>query len=124
MGANIITSTYGGDAFDSKSVSAAVTQTVSQASLSMVLTSTPNPSAFGKSVKFTARLTSNGGLPSGQPVTFSYNGATLGTVNINSYGVATFFTTTLPQGIGHRHSCVRGQRGLQFGFGDRDQVVN
>jgi uncharacterized repeat protein (TIGR03803 family) len=98
VGADTLTATYGGDAFNGKSVSAAITQTVSQASISMVLTSTPNPSTFGTSVKFTAKLTSNGGLPSGQPVTFSYNGATLGTANVNSTGVATFYTTTLPRG--------------------------
>ena len=84
VGANTLTATYNGDALNGKSVSAAITQTVSQASLSMVLTSTPNPSTFGKSVKFTAKLTSNGGLPSGQPVTFSYNGATLGTANVRA----------------------------------------
>ena len=98
VGTDSLTATYNGDTFNGKSASAAVTQTVSQASISMVLTSTPNPSTFGKSVKFTARLTSNGGLPSGQPVTFSDNGATMGTANFSSYGVATFFTTTLPQG--------------------------
>ena len=64
----------------------------------MVLTSTPNPSTFGKSVKFTASLTSNGSLPTGQPVIFSYNGATLGTANVNSTGVAIFSTTSLPRG--------------------------
>src|ERR1039458_8180925 len=98
VGTDALTATYNGDASNSKSVSAAITQTVSQAAISMVLTSTPNPSAFGESVKFTATLTSNGGLPSGQPVTFSYNGATLGTANVNSSGVATFLTTTLPHG--------------------------
>ncbi len=98
VGTDSLTATYNGDVLNGKSVSAAITQTVSQASLSMVLTSTPNPSTFGKSVKFTAKLTSNGGLPSGQPVTFSYNGATLGTANVTSTGVATFSTTTLPQG--------------------------
>lgn len=98
VGANTLTSIYNGDAFNGKSVSAAITQTVSQASVSTVLTSTPNPSTFGESVKFTARLTSNGGLPTGQTVTFTYNGATLGTANVNSTGVATFSTATLPRG--------------------------
>jgi hypothetical protein len=98
VGVNTLTSSYNGDAFNAKSVSPAITQTVSQASVRMVLTSTPNPSTFGKPVKFTATLTSNGNLPTGQPVTFSYNGATLGTVNVNSTGVATFSTTSLPRG--------------------------
>jgi hypothetical protein len=105
VGTDSLTATYNGDASNGKSVSAAITQTVSQASISMVLTSTPNPSAFGESVKFTATLTSNGGLPSGQPVTFSYNGATLGTASVNSSGVATFSTTTLPHGS-HRASAA------------------
>ncbi len=96
--ANTLTSTYNGDVFNAKSVSAGITQTVSQASIQMVLTATPNPSTFGGLVHFTARLTSNGSLPTGQPVTFSYNGATLGTANFNSTGVATFSTTTLPRG--------------------------
>jgi hypothetical protein len=98
VGANTLTSTYNEDAFNGKSVSAAITQTVNRASVSMTLTSTPNPSTLGKSVKFTARLTSNGGLPTGQPVTFSYNGATLGTANVTTTGVATFSTETLPAG--------------------------
>jgi hypothetical protein len=98
VGADTLTSTYNGDALNGKSVSAAITQAVSQASIRMVLTSTPNPSTFGESVKFTATLTSNGGLPSGQPVTFSDRDANLGTANVNSKGVATFHTTTLPRG--------------------------
>src|ERR1019366_2335077 len=98
VGANSLTATYNGDTSNGRSVSAAITQTVSQASISMVLTSYPNPSTAGTSVKFTAKLTSNGGLPSGQPVTFRYNGATLGTANVNSIGVATFYTTALPRG--------------------------
>lgn len=97
VGTHSITANYEGDAFNSGSAWA-VTQTVSQAPVSMMLTSTPNPSTFGKSVKFTATLTSNGGVPSFQPVTFSYNGVTLGTANVSSTGVATFLTKTLPQG--------------------------
>jgi hypothetical protein len=98
VGANTLTSTYNGDAFNAKSVLAGITQTVRQASIHVVLTSTPNPSTLGKSVHFTATLTSNGSLPTGQPVTFSYNGAILGTVNVSSTGVAIFSTTSLPRG--------------------------
>ncbi len=123
-GTHSITATYGGDAFNGSSVSAVITQTVSQASLSMMLTSTPNPSALGKSVKFTASLTSNGGLPSGQPVTFSYNGATLGTVNINSYGVATFSTKTLPQGSDLVTAAYVGSVNCSSASATVTQVVN
>ena len=124
VGANTLTAIYNGDALNAKSVSAAITQTVSQAFLSMVLTSTPNPSTFGKSVKFTATLTSDGGLPSGQPVTFSYNNATLGTANVNGKGVATFFTTTLPQGSDVVTAAYAGSVDYSSASATVTQVVN
>jgi uncharacterized repeat protein (TIGR03803 family) len=124
VGANTLTATYNGDAFNSSSESAAITQTVSQASVSIVLTSTPNPSTFGKSVKFTATLTSNGGVPSGQPVTFSYNGATLGTANVNSKGVATFSTTTLPQGSDDVTAAYAGTVDYSSASASVTQLVN
>ncbi len=123
-GVDTLTATYNGDALNAKSVSAAITQTVSQASLSMVLTSTPNPSTFGKSVKFTATLTSTGGLPSGQPVTFSYNNATLGTANVNGKGVATFSTTTLPQGSDVVTAAYAGNVDYSSASATVTQVVN
>ena len=124
VGANTLTATYNGDAFNGKSVSAAITQTVSQASVSMVLTSTPNPSTFGQSVKFTATLTSNGGVPTGQPVTFSYNGATLGTANVNGKGVATFSTTTLPRGSDAVTATYAGSMDYSSTSASVTQVVN
>jgi hypothetical protein len=124
VGANTLTSTYNGDAFNAKSVSAAITQTVRQASIHMVLTSTPNPSTFGKPVKFTASLTSNGGLPTGQPVTFSYNGATLGTANVNSTGVATFSTITLPRGSDAVTAAYAGSVDYSSDSATVTQVVN
>jgi len=124
VGANTLTATYNGDAFNGKSVSAAITQTVSQASVSMVLTSTPNPSTFGKSVKFTATLTSNGSLPAGQPVTFSYNGATLGTANVNSKGVATFSTITLPRGSDVVTAAYAGSVDYSSASANLTQIVN
>ncbi len=122
-GVDTLTATYNGDAWNGKSGSA-ITQTVSQAAISMVLTSTPNPSASGKSVKFTARLTSTGGLPSGQPVTFSYNSATLGTANVNSTGVATFSTTTLPQGSDVVTAAYAGSVDYSSASATVTQVVN
>src|ERR1019366_3412245 len=123
VGTDALTDTYNGDAFNAKSVSAAITQTVSQASVSMVLTSYPNPSSFGASVKFTAKLTSNGGLPSGQPVTFSYNGATLGTANVNT-GVATLSTITLPRGSDAVTAAYAGTVDYSSASATVTQVVN
>ncbi len=124
VGADTLTATYNGDAWNGKSVSAGITQTVSQASITMVLASTPNPSASGTSVKLTAKLTSNGGLPSGQPVTFSYNNATLGTANVNSTGVATFSTTTLPQGSDVVTAAYAGSSDYSSASATVTQVVN
>jgi hypothetical protein len=124
VGADTLTATYNGNAFNGKSVSPAITQTVRQASISMVLTSDPNPSTFGTSVKFTAKLTSKGGLPSGQPVTFSYNGATLGTANVNSIGVATFYTTALPRGSDLVTAAYAGTVDYSAASATVTQVVN
>ena len=96
LGSNSLTAAYNGDALNNKSTSQAVTQTVNQATVTMKLTSSLNPSTAGQSVKFTATLSSTGSLPTG-PVTFSYNGTTLAQVSITR-GVASFSTKTLPQG--------------------------
>ena len=65
-----------------------------KAATSLSLTSTPNPSLIGQPVTFTARVTGNS--PTGT-ITFTYNGATIGTAALVS-GVATFTIATLPAG--------------------------
>jgi hypothetical protein len=75
-------------------------------------------------VKFTATLTSNGGLPSGQPVTFSYNGTTLGTANVNAKGVATFLTTALPHGSEMVTAAYAGTVDYSSASATVTQVVN
>jgi hypothetical protein len=97
VGSDAVTAIYNGDAQDGKMTSAPFTQAVNPAMINMTFTSSPNPSTFGKAVKFTATLTSNGKLPNGQTVTFGYNGTNLGTGNISG-GKAVFSTTTLPAG--------------------------
>jgi hypothetical protein len=96
-GSDSLTAAYGGDAQNAKSTSP-LTVTVNPAQITIALTSSPNPSTHGKAVKFTATLTSNGGLPVGQTVTFSFNGSTLGTVKVASTGIAALTTATLPAG--------------------------
>jgi hypothetical protein len=100
VGVDAIVATYNGDAQDGKITSAPFTQMVNQATISLTLTSSLNPSPFGKTVKFTATLTSNGSLPSGsgQVVIFGSNDTTLGTGNIAG-GKAVFSTATLPSGF-------------------------
>jgi len=98
VGVDSLTATYDGDSNDGKSTSPPLMQTVNQAQITMTLSSTPNPSKHGQAVKFTATLSSNGGLPVGQPVTFSYNSTPLGNGNVGPLGIAVFVTNALPQG--------------------------
>ena len=68
------------------------------------LTSTPNPSAFGQSVAFTATVT--GASPTGT-VTFKDGAATLGTGTLNGAGQATLSTSSLTVGS-HSITAVYG----------------
>ncbi|MET3967203.1 capsular polysaccharide biosynthesis protein [Bradyrhizobium sp. S3.9.1] len=60
------------------------------------LTSSKNPSSYGESVTFTAKVSSLGGTPTGT-VTFNDGGTPIGTSTLSA-GVATFATTTLAVG--------------------------
>jgi large repetitive protein len=97
LGMLSLTASYGGDSDDYTSTGS-LGLTVNQAQIMMMLSSSPNPSSSGKTVTFTATLTSNGGLPTGQAVTFSYNGTTLGKGTVSASGLAVFSTKTLPAG--------------------------
>ena len=56
VGAHSITAVYGGDANDVARTSAILAQTVNKAACSVALASSANPSAFGQSVIFTAKV--------------------------------------------------------------------
>jgi hypothetical protein len=122
VGALSLTGTYIGDTFSARSTSAAIKQTVTQAQIGMMLTSTPNPSTLGQSVKFTATFTSTGGLPTGT-VTFSNGSTTLGTAQINA-GKATFLTTALPHGTDQITATYTGNVDYCSASGSIAQVVN
>jgi Big-like domain-containing protein/ASPM-SPD-2-Hydin domain-containing protein len=95
IGTHSITAQYGGDTFDNVSTSAAFIQHVLPAS-STSLTASPNPSVFGQSVTFTARVTAISGTPTGI-VKFEDAGTTLGTGTLSA-GKATFTTAALSAG--------------------------
>jgi hypothetical protein len=99
-------------------------QSVSPAVITMALASAPNPSTAGKSVTFTATLTSNGGLPVGSAITFSYNGSTLGSAKLGSAGTASFSTTTLPQGDDQVTATYAGSDDYDAASAVVTQVVN
>ncbi len=95
-GSHAITAVYDGTADFAKSVSSTLTQTVNAAKTATALTAAPYPSTFGKSVTFTATVTSSGGTPAGT-VTFQDGTTTLGNGALAS-GVATFSTSALSAG--------------------------
>jgi hypothetical protein len=95
-GTRSITAVYNGDATYNPSTSPVLKQVVNKALTAESLTSSPNPSASGEGVTFTATVTSSGGVPTGT-VTFKKGTTTLGSATLSG-GVATFTTSTLPTG--------------------------
>ncbi len=106
VGSYSITATYVGDANDTTSTSAALSLTVIQATTSTKLISS-NPSIqVTASVTFTATVSGNGGTPTGN-VTFMDGSNTLGSIAVNSSGVAAYTTTSLAVGS-HNITAVYG----------------
>jgi len=98
-GTSSITASYNGSADFDASGSAALSQVVNPGDTLTTLSSSLDPAAFGKSVKFEAKVTSliAGVTPKGS-VTFMNGTATLGTETLNSSGEASISTTALPEG--------------------------
>jgi hypothetical protein len=86
VGAHSLTAVYGGDASNAASTSTpALSHPVTQIPTTTTLTSSQNPSGFGRSVVLTATVSP---IPAGGSVTFYDVSVVLGTVSLNS-GVAT-----------------------------------
>ena len=102
LGTHSITATYSGDGNYSTSTTATpVNQVVSQAGSQTTFTMSPNPSTIGQAVTLTATVVSlsPGATVSPTGTVQFFNGATsLGTVPVNSAGVATRTTTAMPLG--------------------------
>lgn len=82
-GSHSITAKYNGDANFSASTSAAIAQTVSQASTTTAVASSLNPSTFGQTVTLTASVqSSSSGTPTGN-VTFFDGATSLGSANLS-----------------------------------------
>ncbi len=93
-----IMAAYSGDANDSASTSAALALTVAQATTQTAVAATPNPSIVGSTATFTAKVSGNGGIPSGT-VTFSANGTAFGTsATLDATGTATISYSGLAAG--------------------------
>ncbi|MGA9306203.1 MAG: Ig-like domain-containing protein, partial [Candidatus Sulfotelmatobacter sp.] len=94
-----ITAVYAGNTTFIGSTSTAISVTVSRASTTTTLASTPNPSSGGQAVTFTATVTpAYGGSPTA-PVTFIDGITTLGSVGVNATThQATLVISTLAAG--------------------------
>jgi hypothetical protein len=93
-GSHSITAAYDGSASFAASTSSAITQNVSNAATTTVVTSNLNPSTFGASVTFTAAVSASTATGT---VTFSDGATVLGTGSLAD-GTATFSTTALAGG--------------------------
>ncbi len=97
-GSNSITAVYGGSSTFSGSTSAPLNQFVQATTTTAVTSSSPNPSAYGQSVLFTATVTSSIGAPlNADLVTFEQGVNVLGTGTLSG-GTATFSYSALAVG--------------------------
>ena len=95
-GTYAITASYTGDANDAGSTSLPTSLTISLATTATAITVTPNPALVGAAVTITAKVTGNGGTPTGS-VNFIANGNTLASASLTA-GSASFTISTLAPG--------------------------
>ncbi len=96
-GAHAIVASYGGDANDNPSTSAALPVNVILATTNVALTSSGSPLLVLSSITFTATVAGNGGIPTGT-VNFSVDGTSAGSGVLDAKGIATFTDAALPVG--------------------------
>ena len=118
VGTDTITSSYGGDT-NNGPATGTTTQTVSKASPTETLTSSPNPSTFNQSVTFTATLPTN---VTGT-VTFKNGTTTLATSTVTN-GVATLATSVLPAGSDSIVATYNGDTNNNTATASVTQTVN
>ena len=106
VGSHTIAVSYAGDS-NYGAANGVLIQTVQSASTQMTLTASANPATYGKAVSFTATITSNGGVATGN-VSFTVDGSVLGTVLLNASGAATLTTSSLTPGT---HTVVANYAG-------------
>jgi hypothetical protein len=97
VGSDSIYATYAGDPNDAGSTSSTYALSVVQATSSVNLTSSQNPSVAVRAVGFTATVTGSGVTPTGN-VIFSDGGTPLATIALTPTGVANYVTSSLAPG--------------------------
>jgi hypothetical protein len=118
-GSHIVTATYNGDSNNNTSV-ATLSQAITQATPTISVSSSPNPSTYGQPVSVTAQLTS--GVTG--TVTFTSGATSLGTGTVNGSGAASISTTILPVGTDTITAVYSGDNSNSSVTGTTSQVVN
>jgi hypothetical protein len=93
----LLAASYAGNSTFAASESATVSVGTGPVAPTVTLTASPSTAEQGAPVTLTATLAASGNLPTGT-VTFLMGGSSLGSGTLNSSGVATYSTTTLPLG--------------------------
>jgi sugar lactone lactonase YvrE len=125
VGADSLTAIYSGNASFTTSSSSLYTETItSLTSTTTALTATPNPATLGQSVALTATVTpvpvepeyARSRIPEEESslgtVSFYFGETLLGSGNLNSSGVATLATTSLPAGADGLTAVYSGDTGF------------
>jgi len=121
-GTNSIVATYSGDSNFLPSSSAPLKQKVLRAPTTTTLTSSPNPSRVGQSVKFTATVTGQyGGTPTGS-VTFKDGRTVMAQVPLSGR-VARYKTSALTKGKHHITANYGGDANFRPSQGSVIQIV-
>jgi hypothetical protein len=107
VGTHTVTAGYAGDQNFAKVTSAPLVQTIQNSSTQVALTASANPATYGTPLAFTAAITTNGGIATGN-VTFTDSGMLIGSAVVNGSGVAVLTLSTLAPGA---HNVVANYAG-------------
>ena len=124
-GSHAISVSYPGDANFTSSGSAPLSQTVSQGSAAVAVTSSLSPSTYGTAVTYTARVSAvapAAGTPTGT-VTFTDGGTTLGTATLSG-GAAAITSALAPAGVTTVTATYGGDLSFGAAVGTVSQAVN
>jgi hypothetical protein len=116
-----LTAVYAGDATNLGSTSAVLSQVVLETTSAATLTSSPNPSAQGQAVTFTAKISSPTVIPKG-PVTFTAGKTVLGSAQLSA-GKAKLTTSSLPAGTNTVTVTYQGDSNIAKSTASVSQVV-
>jgi hypothetical protein len=97
IGTYSIVATYSGDVNDAGSAASPIPLTVQIATTTTAVTANPSPAIVDSAVALIAKVTGNGGIPTGA-VTITADGTAIGTVNLDATGTATVSISTFAAG--------------------------